>query len=158
MNDHAVRIITVQSNHANFIELCRLLDTHLDAAAGGTNNRVQYIPHNALPEDLLVLIAYSSGMPVGCAALKLYSERIGEIKRVFVKPEFRRKGIACRLLQRLENAALTMGMNSLILETGEPLAASIALYTALGYKVIPNYPPYDDMPDSICMQKLLIQT
>ena len=47
------------------------------------------------------------------------------------------------------------GYHYLILESGEPLIAAMALYRKIGYKVIPNYGQYKDMPDSICMKKKL---
>ena len=55
----------------------------------------------------------------------------------------------------LENAAREQGYRYLILESGEPLVAAMALYRKIGYKVIPNYGQYKDMPDSICMKKKL---
>ena len=50
-------------------------------------------------------------------------------------------------------AARAQGCRRLVLETGETLAAAMALYRKLGYRVIPNYGPYRGMDDSICMQK-----
>ena len=55
----------------------------------------------------------------------------------------------------LENAAREQGYRYLILESGEPLVAAMALYRKIGYKVIPNYGKYKDMSDSICMKKKL---
>ena len=55
----------------------------------------------------------------------------------------------------LENIAREKGYNRLILESGAPLVAAMALYGKIGYKVIPNYGQYKDMPDSICMKKKL---
>ena len=43
----------------------------------------------------------------------------------------------------------------MLLETGEPLTAAMALYRKTGYEVIPNYGPYKDLPDSVCMRKEL---
>lgn len=55
----------------------------------------------------------------------------------------------------LENVAKAKGYRYLILESGEPLVAAMALYKNIGYVTIPNYGPYIDMPDSICMKKKL---
>ena len=55
----------------------------------------------------------------------------------------------------LENIAREKGYNCLILESGAPLVAAMALYRKIGYKVIQNYGQYRDMPDSICMKKKL---
>lgn len=59
------------------------------------------------------------------------------------------------LMEQLENAARKKGYRYLILESGEPLVAAMALYKKIGYKIIPNYGQYKDMPDSICMKKKL---
>ena len=53
----------------------------------------------------------------------------------------------------LEERARKQDYNYLILESGEPLVAAMALYRKLGYKVIPKYEQYKDMPGSICMRK-----
>lgn len=60
-----------------------------------------------------------------------------------------------KLMELLENAAKEQGFRYLILESGEPLVAAMALYRKIGYEIIPNYGPYKDMPDSICMKKKL---
>lgn len=54
-----------------------------------------------------------------------------------------------------ENTAREQGYRYLILESGAPLVAAMALYRKIGYKVIPNYGQYKDMSDSICMKKEL---
>ena len=64
----------------------------------------------------------------------------------------------CHLLDNFLNELVggeqnQQGYKYLILESGEPLVAAMALYKKLGYKVIPNYGQYKDMPESICMRK-----
>ena len=58
-------------------------------------------------------------------------------------------------MELLEERAKNKGYKYLILESGEPLAAAMSLYRKIGYKVIPNYGQYKDMPDSVCMKKEL---
>ena len=58
-------------------------------------------------------------------------------------------------MELLENVAREQGFRYLILESGEPLVAAIALYKKIGYEIISNYGQYKDMPDSICMKKKL---
>ena len=48
---------------------------------------------------------------------------------------------------------MELGYNRMVLETGELLAESCAVYKKLGFQVIPNYGPYEDMPESLCMAK-----
>ena len=99
--------------------------------------------------------AYDDDIPIGSASFKKYDNECAEVKRVFIKQEYRGKGISITLMELLENAARKQGYHYLILESGEPLVAAMALYRKIGYKVIPNYGQYKDMPDSICMRKEL---
>ena len=103
----------------------------------------------------LVSAMYDDDIPLGSASFKKYDNKCAEVKRVFVKEEYRYKGIANKLMGLLENAAREQGYCYLILESGEPFVAAMALYRKIGYKVIPNYGQYKDMPDSICMKKKL---
>ena len=91
----------------------------------------------------------------GIAGFKKYDDECAEVKRVFIKQGYRGRGISNKLMELLEKAAREKGYHYLILESGEPLIAAMALYRKIGYKVIPNYGQYKDMPDSICMKKKL---
>ncbi|WP_288177516.1 GNAT family N-acetyltransferase [Blautia hydrogenotrophica] len=101
------------------------------------------------------MVAYDNDIPVGCVSLKKYDNKSAEVKRVFIKQEYRSKGISRKLIGLLENIVREKGYNCLILESGAPLVAATALYGKIGYKVIPNYGQYKDMPESICMKKIL---
>ena len=63
-----------------------------------------------------------------------------------------------RLVSLLIEWAVELGYRRMILETGELLAESCAVYRKLGFQVIPNYGPYADMPESLCMAKDLYST
>jgi GNAT superfamily N-acetyltransferase len=78
-----------------------------------------------------------------------------EVKRMFVRPEFRRRGLARAMLARLEEAAVDRGYRSLRLETGEGQPEAIALYRAAGYRPIPCYGEYAAHPASCCFEKAL---
>ena len=92
---------------------------------------------------------------MGCASFKYYEDHVAEVKRVFVKKEFRGKGISIKLMDELEHKAKTNGYKKLILETGAPLVEARGLYVKMNYKIIENYGQYKDMPESICMEKML---
>lgn len=137
----------------DFVELCRSLDTFLNELVGGEANRAAYVPYNRTADVEVVIVAYDDAIPVGCAGFKRYNDDYAEVKRVFVKPAYRGRGIAKALMRFLEDAAKQKGYGYLILESGEPLIAAMALYRSIGFKRIPNYGQYKDMPESICMQK-----
>ena len=99
--------------------------------------------------------AYDNDIPVGSASFKKYDDENAEVKRVFVKEEYRGQGISNELMKMLEQRAREKGFKYFILESGEPLVSAMALYRKIGYKVIPNYGQYVDMEESICMKKKL---
>lgn len=139
----------------DFIKLSYELDSFLNEIVGGEENRAGYIPYNKLDDIHDVIVAYNADEPIGCAAFKKYDDTSAEVKRVFIKQEYRGRGISHGLMEQLEKAAKKKGYKYFILESGEPLVAAMALYRKIGYVVIPNYGQYKDMPDSICMMKEL---
>lgn len=150
-----MRFIYTNGENTDFIELCHELDDFLNELVGGEKNRAEYIPYNKLDDIHDVIVAYDEDIPVGSAGFKKYDNECAEVKRVFIKREYRGKGISKKLMELLEERAKNKGYKYLILESGEPLAAAMSLYRKIGYKVIPNYAQYKDMPDSVCMKKEL---
>jgi putative acetyltransferase len=102
-----------------------------------------------------VVLAYEDKNPIGCASFKFYDKGIAEVKRVFIKKEYRGKGVSKDIMTLLEKRAKEKGFHKLVLETGAPLVEALVLYYKMGYKVIENYGQYKDMEDSICMQKYI---
>ncbi len=149
-----MRFVYTDGSSLDFMELCHELDDFLNELVGGEENRAEYILYNQLDDIHNVVVTYDD-IPVGSASFKKYDDECAEVKRVFVKEEYRNKGIANELMELLENAAREQGYRYLILESGKPLVAAMALYRKIGYKVIPNYGQYKDMSDSICMKKEL---
>lgn len=147
--------INTTGENKDFLSLCTLLDEELNRLVGGEANRAQYIPHNNFVHIHDVVLAYDGVTLVGCAALKVYGGETGEVKRVYVKPEYRGYGIGRVLIEHLEQVARKKGFQKLILETGTLLPAAMGLYRSLGFTIMANYGPYKDMPDSICMKKVL---
>lgn len=86
-----------------------------------------------------VLARYATraiNVPVGSASFKKYDDECAEVKRVFSKQEYRGRGISKKLMELLEDAARKKGYRYLILESGEPLVAAMALYRKIVYEVI----------------------
>ena len=100
-----------------------------------------------------VLICYENEVALGCGAFKKLDSQTAELKRMFVLPEGRGKGIATKILTELEIWAKDSGYDSCILETSQKLESAIALYRKYGYKDIPNYGQYIGVKSSMCMKK-----
>lgn len=100
-------------------------------------------------------LAWLGGQPAGCGALRLIDATTAEIKRMYVRPPLRGRGIAARLLARLETEARRLGARRMVLETGERQFESMALYRRAGFTAIERYGEYAASPLSQCMGKAL---
>ena len=103
----------------------------------------------------LLLGRNAEGEAVACGALRRLGPEQGEIKRMYVAPEYRRQALGRRILEDLEARAAAFGYKSLRLETGELQPAAIGLYRSFGYVRIPCYNEYAHDPHSLCFEKKL---
>ncbi len=136
-----------------FVKLCGELEICLDEMVGKVIQRDKYHKYNLRDDIHDVYLAYADGEAVGCGSYKRYDEENAELKRVFLRKEYRGQGIAKKLLSLIERDAKNAGYQYMILETGELLKESVGLYRHTGYETIPNYGQYADMPESLCMRK-----
>lgn len=144
-------ILKTNSGNADFAALVKLLDQDLLNRYGEKQsffdqfNKTDHINH--------VVVAYVDNVAAGCGAMKEHSANCTEIKRMFVKPAYRGKGIAQKLLTALEAWALELNYQNCILETGKGQPEAIQLYQKLGYVVVQNYGQYVGVEQSVCMEK-----
>ena len=136
-----------------FVELAAELSAFLAELNGeaqafyGPLNNVEHVPH--------AVLAIADGQAVGCGAFRLVDADTVEVKRMYVAPDWRGQGVSKRVLAELEAWAKDVGRRTAILETSKRLEAANGLYRNSGYEVIPNYGPYVDALDSVCMRKEL---
>src|SRR5436190_20668609 len=121
-----LELIRTDSANKDFTELVSLLDADLKIRDG--EDHAFYAQYNKTDKIKHVIVAYQNGFPVGCGAIKAYLLEVAEVKRMFVRPEFRGQGIAGRILKELESWAPELGFQQLILETGKAQPEAIALY------------------------------
>jgi putative acetyltransferase len=115
-----------------------------------------FAPHNKIDLSARVLVAYKNDLAIGCGCFKPTQDPDTiEIKRMYTSPESRGLGVAKQILLGLEEWALEEGYSRSQLETGTNQPEAIALYKRLVYLPIPNYPPYEDNKESLCMAKKL---
>jgi GNAT superfamily N-acetyltransferase len=107
------------------------------------------------PDGVFVVVREDDGRPVGCGGIARFDETRGEVKRMYVVPEARGRGLGRQLLDELESAARRLGYRSVVLETGDLQAEAVGLYESAGYERIPCYPPYDSRELSLCYEKRL---
>jgi GNAT superfamily N-acetyltransferase len=92
------------------------------------------------------LVAFDADKPVGCGAVRRFSPKVCEIKRMYVVPAARGRGVGRRILDELELIARELGASRLVLETGVRQPEALALYGGAGFTVIPVFGSYADSP------------
>ena len=100
------------------------------------------------------LVGYVDGVPLACGGWRVNGGD-AEIKRMYVAPAGRGRGLARRILAGLEASAAAAGIRRTILETGSKQPEAIALYTSSGYSRIPGFGIYAGEPDCRCFAKQL---
>ena len=137
----------------DFQELVKELDIDLTIRDG--EEHVFYAQFNKTDDIKHAVVAYDGDMPVGCGALKEFSNDTMEVKRMFVRIDKRDKGIASGMLQELETWSRELGYKNCVLETGKKQPEAIRLYEKNMYNRIPNYGQYKGVENSICFEKKL---
>lgn len=146
-----INITRTNSDDPDFIKLVKSLDADL-AKRNGADHPF-YAQFNKIDGIKYAVVAYENEEPVGCGAIKEYEPDTMEIKRMYVTPESRGKGIATKILSELENWAAELSFAKCILETGKKQPEAIRLYEKNGYKSIPNYGQYAEVENSLCFEK-----
>ncbi len=137
----------------------RLLMRELDADLGGRYPDGPP-PHGLGPRDeidprTVFLVARAGGEAIGCGALRTLEDRRVEIKRMYVRPAYRGRGVARRILAALEARARGAGAERLVLETGVRQPEAIALYRSEGFMPIEPFGEYVGDQMSRCFEKRL---
>jgi GNAT superfamily N-acetyltransferase len=108
------------------------------------------------PPAGVFLVAWAGDEVVGCGAIRPSGfEATCEIKRMYVRPSARGRGVSRAVLAALEGAAVELGYRRVILETGIKQPEAIALYLSTGYTAIDAYGAYRASPLSRCYERLL---
>ncbi len=147
--------VWTDGNNEDFHMFYLKTEEFYNSIVGGAKNREAFVPYNISESISDVLIAFVSGVAVGCAGLKAYSDSDVEIKRVWVDPEFRGNHISADMMDALEAKASELGFKRTILQTRPQMTEAVGLYTKRGYELIENYPPYDKLEGAICFAKEL---
>jgi len=103
------------------------------------------------------IVGYLDGEPVAMGGLRRH-DRDGEVevKRMYVAPHARGRGLSRIVLAELERRALTLGARRIVLETGLHQPEAIRLYETSGYRSIAGYGHYKDAPLSRSFAKVLV--
>jgi len=150
--------------------------THPDAVALVAEVQQEYVARYGSPDETpvvpehfvapggLFVVGYLGGDPVATGAWRRTTvplagaTRVAEVKRMYVVPRARHRGLARAVLAHLEQTAADAGVDGLLLETGTKQPEAIALYGSSGYVPVPGYGHYQGSPLSRCFGKLLQKT
>ncbi|MFW9258063.1 GNAT family N-acetyltransferase [Nostoc sp. CALU 546] len=102
--------------------------------------------HEFLPPSGRLLLGQSEAKIAGCVCLRKIGEDVGELKRMYVRSEFRRKGIGRALLQDIINEAVYIGYSRIRLDTAPFAKEAQALYRAFGFQDIKPYLEKTEIP------------
>jgi GNAT superfamily N-acetyltransferase len=130
------------------------LDEDLTGRYGG-GDPVRADPSEFTPPGGYFAVALVDGRPQACAGYRRLDERTAELKRMYVRPPARGRGVARLLLAELERAAAAAGYAQLWLETGLSQPEAMALYESAGYRRIPAFGQYAGFSDQRCFAKSL---
>lgn len=102
-----------------------------------------------------VIVRDEGNAPAGCGALLFHEDGSAEIKRVYIRPEYRGRKLGEKIVSAIEGIALEKNSRLLQLETGIHQQPAIALYRRCGYEICDAFPPYKADPLSVFMRKEL---
>lgn len=146
-------IIRTTSDNPDFQNLTSELDTELCRIYN--TKKEDYEDYNRITGLSTVVLAYENGIAIACGCFKQFDTQRIELKRMFVTPDFRGKGLASMMVEELEKWAGELGYPTAILETGIGQPEAIALYRKLGYNDIPHFGEFPDDARSVCLGKTL---
>lgn len=153
-------VITVAEESARTPEATAMIAA-LSAELGalyGDDGTAYFTPEDVEQPGGLFVVARIGGAPVGCGALRPWEhapegERVGEVKRMYVAPGLRGRGVGRSILALIEERAATLGYTRLTLETGWKQPDAMALYDRAGWRQCPCIGRYADDPESVCYEK-----
>ena len=148
-----IEIIRTTSDDKRFKNLILELDS--DLTSRYTHADYKFDTNIQLNALATAVVAQITNITVGCGCFKEINSTTIEIKRMYVNPYFRGFGVASMMIDGLTKWAQELFYDHAVLETGIKQPESIRLYEKHGFIKIPSFPPYMDLPNSVCMGKKL---
>jgi len=120
-----------------------------------SESRHGYSVERLLAEGVAFFLIRENGTPAGCGGVKLVGTEYAEVKRMYVRPQFRGLGLARLMLNHLADYSQHHGVRILRLETGIHQQAAIRLYESIGFQRIPPFGEYKEDPLSRFYEKYI---
>ncbi len=133
----------------------KIIEEYYEAASVVARDTKEDFVQTYFRDGAGVWLAIIGNAVVGCIAMRVLAkfDRSGEVKRLYVQPQYRGRGIAASLYQSLESYARDCGHEWLYLDTTDEMVEAQKFYAALGYEIISRY--NDNPQATIFMRKQL---
>jgi GNAT superfamily N-acetyltransferase len=118
-----------------------------------SESRHGYSVEKLLREGVAFFVTRHDEIPAGCGGIQLFGAEYGELKRMYVRPQFRGLGLGKLMLNHLAGYARRQGVGLLRLETGIYQKEAIGLYERSGFQRIPPFGAYKEDPLSLFFEK-----
>lgn len=128
------------------------LEAHLSEHYAA-ESRHGYSVEKLIAQGVAFFLLRHGDTPAGCGGIQLFGTEYAELKRMYVRAEFRGRGFGTLLLSHLAAYARSQGIHLLRLETGIHQKEAIRLYEQAGFHRIPPFGPYREDPVSLCYEK-----
>lgn len=143
----------VDKSDSDLLWLVNELDAFQNELYPAESNHCQDLSKVTDEQLRCVIVRDEGGSPAGCGALLFHENGSAEIKRVYIRPEYRGRKLGEQIVSAIETIATENNFNQLRLETGIHQQPAIALYRRCGYEICDAFPPYAADPLSIFMCK-----
>ena len=157
MSDSIVsRSITPERpDSADAVALITDLEAHLEPLYP-QKSRHGYSVEKLIKQGVHFFVIRENGAPAGCGGIQFFGTEYGELKRMYVRPQFRGLGLGNLLLEHFAEFARSHGIALLRLETGIHQHAAIKLYEHFGFRNIPPFGEYQEDPLSVFFEKRIV--
>lgn len=118
-----------------------------------SENQFGYSIEKLIQQNVAFFVVRADDMPVACGGVQIFGDEYGEVKRMFVRPQFRGMGLAKLMLAQLEAYTHARGVPLLRLETGTLQTEALGLYEQYGFTRIPPFGDYAETPLNIYFEK-----
>ncbi|MEW6411589.1 MAG: GNAT family N-acetyltransferase [Candidatus Zixiibacteriota bacterium] len=110
-----------------------------DLSFQNIEEEIANLPGEYAPPEGRLYLALCDGQPAGCVGLRQLSSVICEMKRMWVRPQFRGKKIGHTLAEKVVEDARAIGYRKMVLDTIDTMAEAMAIYRSLGFKSVQPY-------------------
>ncbi len=149
------RIAPERPDTADARALVLELEAHLEPLYP-RESRHGYAVEKLIAQAVAFFVIRHDGAPAACGGVQLFGTEYAELKRMYVRPQYRGLGLAKAMLTHLADHARARGVRLLRLETGIHQHAAIGLYEREGFRPIPSFGEYTDDPLSRFYEKQIL--